>query len=849
MVLGTIKNIKEMTLRILTFSKFNSRYDTKSKPETRSWPEWIEIFSKHKIVPADDTNIDDLESKKDMECYVFGHIPEGKTHSNAQVKDVNALVLDIEGFPDDQIEEALNKINKWEYILYSTYKHDAEYLQIKNPSAVQCTTRLRVVLPLLKKTSKKQFDNIWPAFSFLTNKITDPKTKNVSRLYYIPATFDKDIAYFYHNKGQWISFEDLKDLPTKKKDKKKEVYTVEKLKSTLSFLPENEVTEDGENLKEIKRKILLGEPFAKSGNRHNAILALTMWLATKIKVNRPSTKIVQKLFAPSLEKMAKDDPTSPTTEDVKLCYEGAIGKLESFFKERSDEKENRVRTPQLKGQQPYDDDDLQRIIEAQNLDIDQLNRCWIIQKGASYYFLDHKGAYKGPFTRDEARPAATAVLARAPILLNEPTKKSYRRRTMSELVEEYGQVAQEVVVDLTFPFSKFDFQTLVMAEAARPIRDIEPKFNEEFDKCLRLLATDKYEKLCDWLACVPDLNKLLCALYLGGYPGSLKSGLAFGLARLWHKGPPCEIDRILGDFTEDLVFCPLVLVDEGLPKSWKGINITTKLRSMISSYQRTLSRKYLPPATLVGALRLILSANNEFLLRSTEVLGASDLKAVGQRFLYIEAPEAATSYIEGLNKDIRDAWFDGDGIASHALWLSQNRVVEPGKRFWVEGDVSHMHRMLISGSDYNAMVCQWLVYYLMHPEQIDSQKSALVRIQDGNLLVNDQAIYDYWQIYFPNSRVEPSVYKIGAALRAISGEKIIQLRFKKKRIRYRIIDLKNLFAWAEKSNIGDVETMEVTLGLRDDEDIEITDDLASIRTAPSALSRKIEKMKKAKKGE
>jgi hypothetical protein len=829
-------------MRTLIFSKFDNIYDVKSKPEEKTWKQWIDIFSKHEVRPCNDLRPEDIEKHKDGTCYVFGEIPKDGPHKNTSVLKAHAMVLDIDDWPDDKIEEGLDNIKDYEYFIYSTFSHQARYLEgdPDDSTLIKCTSKFRVILPLEKPVLPKHFNNCWKALDFLTNRISDRKTKNIGRLYYAPATFDEKKAIYYHNPGRWITQTELNEMPTTKRESN--TYSMRKLKSLLEFLPQNETTANGLFLCEIRDKVCAEKPFAKKGTRHDAILGLTMYIAKRTGDIKPSIKLVRRFFKPSIEAMLEKDPSSPDLDDVERAYSGAIGKIKHYEEEIITEK---ARDKQLRGQDTYDEDLLHEIAKKQGWIPEDLDRRWIIQKGESFYFLGSDGGYKGPFTKGEARPAAATVLARAPILINEPTKTSYRRRGIYELVEEFGQVAQEVIVDLTLERSQFDAKNLVMSEAARPVRtDIVPKYNEDFDKCMRILAGDQYEKLLDWLACVPDLSKLLCALYLGGAPGSLKSGLAFGLARLWHKGPPAEIERILGDFTEDLVFCPLILVDEGLPKTWRGANITTKLRSMISTYQRTLARKYLPPATLVGAVRLILAANNEFLLKSTEVLSAADLQAVAQRFLYIEAPKEATNFVESLGPEVKQEWFNKDGIASHVLWLAKTREVVPGKRFSVEGDVSHMHRMLISGSDYNAMVCQWLVYYLMNTKPVDVTPigtDALIKILDGQLLVNDQALCDGWSIFFPHSRIEPNVHKIGAALRAISTGQIIQRRHRNRRVRYRVVDLNNLFAWSENSNVGDRISMEETLGLREKEP-----EVAPIAKKVLPLADKLAKMKKKK---
>jgi len=123
-----------------------------------------------------------------------------------------------------------------------------------------------------------------------------------------------------------------------------------------------------------------------------------------------------------------------------------------------------------------------------------------------------------------------------------------------------------------------------------------------------------------------------------------------------------------------------------------------------------------------------------------------------------------------------------------------------------------MHRLLMTGSHWNSMICEWLVRYLMNPNPFDSKATGLIRREDAVLLVNDQAILDGWELYL-KTKQEPETAKIGAALRAISKTtRRQQLRFNGQRVRYRVIDIDHLISWSDRYNIGDRETILAALG-------------------------------------
>jgi hypothetical protein len=515
--------------------------------------------------------------------------------------------------------------------------------------------------------------------------------------------------------------------------------------------------------------------------------------------------------------MQQSDADSPGMDDVIKAWNGAVAK-------RSEE----LWDTQRRGESEYDDAELKTIAERQKAK--SLKHRWVIQKDTNFYLLAHDGYYRGPYTVNEARAAALGVLQRAPVPMTINSQTGPRRRSIQEVVETHGAVATKIVADLSKQGSVFDTSTGIMYEAVCPRRPIEPQSDERIDKWLHLFAGEQYDKLCDWLACVPDTNRLLCALYLAGHPGSGKTLLAHGIARIWTTGSVTELHNVMADFNEELAYCPVIVGDEALPRTWRGNSVTTKLRSMVSVTHRTLNRKHKAPADLVGAIRLILTANNEFLLNSDGASSAQDLKAISQRFLYIPIAKEAADYLGALKQDIRDEWLGGDLLAAHVLHLHKTRSVQTQGRFAVSGDVTTMHRLLLTGTAWNSMVCEWLVRYLMNPKPMDRKADGLLRRDDGRLLVNDQALVDGWEMYLKTHK-DPDTSKIGQALRTISIKDRVQLRYKGNRIRYREIDLQHLCAWSDQHNIGDVNIIKA-LGEGAPGDT-ATDDLDSIPTLNS----------------
>jgi len=295
------------------------------------------------------------------------------------------------------------------------------------------------------------------------------------------------------------------------------------------------------------------------------------------------------------------------------------------------------------------------------------------------------------------------------------------------------------------------------------------------------------------------------------------------------------VDQHLGSLVdnEDLARCPLIFADEHLGgKRSSNQDITTTLREVIGSLTRTLDRKYRAPIDLVGAVRLILAANNKSLLDSRDVVGFDDINAIAKRFLHIPVSLRAVEIMERLPEHEVIEW-GNRGIASHVLWLSENhRVENKGRRFWVEGEMGDMHRILSSSSRINALVSQCLVRYLMAPQAFDRAGSGLVRCGGGKLFVNAQAVIDMWENYL-TTKVEPELKKINDALRAIAvTAQQPRLSFGGKRIRYHNIDVDHLMVYSDREGLGDRD--EILARVQEGEDPSTGKAMAGVPTVNDA---------------
>ncbi len=811
-------------MRPLTFTAYRAKNRSRGEPHTKTWAEWCELFAKR-----------DVREAKDGPAIILGEIAKGKSRSLLNVRAACAIGVDLEKLTDAQIEAAFEALRPFEHYVWTTHSHA--------PSA----PRLRIVLPFADPVEPSDYPSIWAGLNALIGGVNDPSTKDISRLHFLPSCPPGAERHHrgWRNVGRFVTPDDLPDGPVAATpssqlaadDPLMAARLAGKLRLKMAAIRTNEP------IKPLVKALLEGNPLADAGGRHNAIRDLTWWVAEKTKDASPAT--LSELFGLSLASMRQQSPNdSPSLEEVWDAYASAVRKLRDADKRveerRAEERRKRARDQQIAAVGSaayYDDDDLARIAGMHGWETAELRDRWLVQREGMHWMLDASGAYRGPYSKEDAAIMASKLLARAPVRLMESTRTGTTYRPLADVTRESGQVVERVVSDMIKQRTVFDPDTLTLHEAVIPLRKLGPaRFDPAIDEWLKLLAGPQYPRLIDWLSCVSDLSKLLCAVYFDGVAGSGKTLIAFGLARLWTEGPPGDIELVLSDFNDEIARCPLVLADEEIPRKYGSMTVTTKLRTILSTMSRTLKRKFKPPTDLHGCVRLVLAANNEFLLDSKDVSSAQDLDAIAQRFLYINVPQDAADLLNGMPRKVREQWAT-KGIALHALWLRDNHVVEtPGKRFWVEGDVSQMHRLLMTGSKWNSLCCEWLCRYLMQPNLYDTSATNFIRRGDGELLVNDQALIDGWELYIKNTKIEAETAKIGAALRALSStSRRKQLRNKNVRTRYRIIDVDHILAWSDRHNIGDREVILATVGLGEpptnDDDGPLLEDFGSVPPA------------------
>jgi len=566
------------------------------------------------------------------------------------------------------------------------------------------------------------------------------------------------------------------------------------------------------------RAVCDGEPWAAPGSRDTTLFNIAGAIAAEFPEMDPVQTAT--LFQGSIDAIALRDEKDPIplslVEDKlerALCHheeEVAVQEQEDIDARRS-----AIRKA-FDGarESPYTDEEIARWArEAGYPSVRDFNaRAWIIQSDKIFYvFL--AGDYIR-LTLQEYPSLVGTYLAPAPLELYAPTSNGagVRLKAPHELVADHGSHARRIVADLSAQRARFDHTTGTMVEATAPLRKLTPQYDPEVAEWLVILGGDAYDHLVDWLSLVTDTTEPLPALYLDGVPGAGKTLLANGLARLWTEMGPSDMGVAMGSFNGAVAACPLILADETLPKNFRGHVKTQELRAIVQERVRPWRRKYMADGTLEGAVRVIITSNNENLLLSNETLTRNDIQAISDRLIHVHASEKSAEYLRGA--DTAGMIYE-DKIARHALYLAQGRRRTRRGRFAVPGFCPSLIAGMTTGSGLRSAVCHALTQLVLGDARACNPMRNYFWIRDGHLLVSPKGLTEHWECFRTNEP-PPTIVRVGNALKGLSWQKT-QIRFDNTRRWVWMVKTENLVAWAEDQGVADARAIKTALGAKEGE--------------------------------
>jgi hypothetical protein len=574
--------------------------------------------------------------------------------------------------------------------------------------------------------------------------------------------------------------------------------------------------------RELLSKVMAGESFAVAGDRDRLLQVVCSVLAWIPPGRTADPALLAEFLRPSLTLWANEpDAKLPLDAEMSKAVD-KISRAQRDYDTKQARALDAIRKTLMRGRkepetapaggdpEPVEEDEKAYILKHS-----------VIQYRGSYYVFNFaKERYSFPKTEQEL----PIVLSNYWSGTDVPIVKTYltakgdvAEKTMTRLLTDYGTNVDRVILDLTIQSSIFEAETQIFREAAAPRRPLVPTYDAEVDEWLKAFGGAQADRLQDWLACVTRLEEPICALYIGGQSGVGKGLLASGLARIYTQSTPVKMENVVGtSFNEEITSCPIIHADEGLPKGVKGISEI--LRSLISGHEQVIKRKHLPSVAMNGALRLIITANSDTALNElgNEDFSLEDLDAVAGRFLYIWAGIDGNYLKDRVKKNPRylHRWIKGeDALARHILWLTENRQVVRQGRFLVEGEMAPVHQQILTSGGTRGLVLEWLARFLDNPVPVLQRykgQEARVKFDEGETLINTQAVVDGWNLYVSDKRPTPTTASIGRNLRLLSKrEGTLDRRGSgANRIRFHAIQWDIVLTWARQNQIGDLSVME-----------------------------------------
>lgn len=492
-------------------------------------------------------------------------------------------------------------------------------------------------------------------------------------------------------------------------------------------------------------RMLKHEPFAEVGHRHDTIRDVSMWLAGRLPSGCPAA-VIADLFGSSLAVMRRVQSDVPDDSEVLRAVQSAIDKVaaERLEQERTHASHAAVRNAISRGQrarEPYTADEFAAMAGEDGVTVDELRRRLLVAVDGGV-FIRFGDGYRGPYSRAEAVDVARDALAAASsvgVALSEVGPRGRRLLTLSEVLDRYGSSADKIRYDLTATRTRLDAVEREVVIAPCPLRPLEPFFDEQIDRWLRALFGARYDHCAAWLATVTELDQPTSALVLLGPTGVGKSLLAYGLARLWSRGPS-PLGRALERFNDAILQCPVLLADEDLPRDVRGADQSEKLRELIGAHSHVVERKYRSPANAHGAVRVVIALNSTRPLQFGSDLTRADLEAIAARLTQVHCGEAARASLVGVDTS---AWVEGDGIARHCLALSRLVAVARGSRFLVPGDADGLVNELVARTGLRPRAMELLVRDLFgtHPPANDHTAT---RVHGGQVYVHLGRLLRTW---------------------------------------------------------------------------------------------------------
>jgi hypothetical protein len=405
---------------------------------------------------------------------------------------------------------------------------------------------------------------------------------------------------------------------------------------------------------------------------------------------------------------------------------------------------------------PLTDEERRDLLEQYGED---WHRLAILIHNKDLYFLKPDGTYdQDPIIKDNVFVAARDRLAvfGSEIEFAWQSPSGLKEKNLRHFLNDYATVIRDVVFDLKIDDGYYDTDIGILFLPAGAPR-VEPRYCEDVQQWLEHFD----DHLIDYIAAVPQFDKMLPALVLTGVGGSGKTILAKGLGMMFGSDP-LDAEVAFSTFNGSaLIKQPIILMDEKVNNAYRKEG-TTLIRRFLTCSSRRLDEKYRSRINLEGFPRLIIAANNLEVLSTDEEMSKDDREAFAERLIHIDL-SPGKDYLD--QQPIHARWLLEQRLAGHLLWLAENREIQHlGRRFYVASNHTRLHDGLASKSGCAADVAYWLLSFVSNPKPA---RHLPIQFEKSKLRVNSAALVEGWEIYLRHHK-SPAPSQISRAIKSLA---------------------------------------------------------------------------------
>lgn len=183
---------------MISLTVFKNQYDneTNKKLQFEDWNSLVKMFATLSTRPGK------KGGKNSSELISPAKYNEGTTRANANVECWDGwCALDVDEWPcNEDVKSSVDEvIGDYQYLIYSTASSSKEQ------------PKFRLCLPLTQPVPADKIKHFWFALNSEFKGLADKQTKDLSRMFYIPAQYPNAYNFFFENVGEVIDPNKLMD--------------------------------------------------------------------------------------------------------------------------------------------------------------------------------------------------------------------------------------------------------------------------------------------------------------------------------------------------------------------------------------------------------------------------------------------------------------------------------------------------------------------------------------------------------------------------------------------------------------------------------------------------------------